>query len=292
MANNIELFKTYIPLVDEVYKYGSKTAMLDTNQEMVKMAANGKDFLIPKISTSGLGDYERNGKGYPLGSVTLGFETKSPNFDRASKFGVEDQDNTETVGLAFGQLAGTFMREQVVPEIDAFRFAKYTENAGFKLEKELTTGEAVLEAIRDIKVKMDDNEVPEEGRILRITSSLLEMIKSLDTYKSTQVMSSFASIETVPQARFYSAIKQYDGFDDAKFGFEKAEGAKQIGFAIIHPSALIQAEKSVIAKVIDPQFNQTDDKWMFFYHNYGICNVLDNKKNGIGVYLTGAAVAA
>lgn len=289
MANNIELFKTYIPLVDKVYKYGSKTATLDSNQGLVQMAANGKDFLIPKFKVTGLGDYGRNGNGYPLGSATLEFETRSPNFDRAAKFGIEDQDNKETVGLAFGQLAGTFMREQVTTEIDAFRFAKYTENAGFKVEKELTTGEAALEAIRDIMVKMDNNEVPNEGRVLRITSALKDMIDHLDTYKRAAVMEKFANIETVPQARFYSAIKQYDGFTDAKFGFEKAEGAKEIGFAIIHPSALIQTEKSVIAKVIDPERNQTDDKWMFFYHNYGICEVLDNKKNGIGVYLTGAA---
>ena len=290
MANSIELFKTYIPLVDEVYKYESKTAALDSNQGLVKMAANGKDFLIPKYGVTGLGDYGRNGKGYPLGSATLSFETKSPNFDRAAKFGIEDQDNTETVGLAFGQLAGTFMREQVTPEVDAFRFAKYTENAGFKVEKELTTGEAALEAIRDIMVKMDNNEVPNEGRVLRITSALKDMIDHLDTYKRAVVMDNFASIETVPEARFYSAIEQYDGDTDGKFGFAKTEGAKKIGFVIVHPTAIIQSAKSIITKVIDPQLNQTDDKWMFFYHNYGICEALDNKKNGIGVYLTGAAV--
>ena len=290
MANSIELFKTYIPLVDEVYKYESKTATLDSNQGLVQMAANGKDFLIPKYGVTGLGDYGRNGKGYPLGSATLSFETKSPNFDRAAKFGIEEQDNTETVGLAFGQLAGTFMREQVTPEVDAFRFAKYTENAGFKVEKELTTGEAALEAIRDIMVKMDNNEVPNEGRVLRITSALKDMIDHLDTYKRAVVMDNFASIETVPEARFYSAIEQYDGDADGKFGFAKTEGAKKIGFVIVHPTAIIQSAKSIITKVIDPQLNQTDDKWMFFYHNYGICEALDNKKNGIGVYLTGAAV--
>lgn len=289
MANSIELFKTYIPLVDEVYKYESKTATLDSNQGLVQMAANGKDFLIPKYGVTGLGDYGRNGKGYPLGSATLTFETKSPNFDRTAKFGIEEQDNTETVGLAFGQLAGTFMREQVTPEVDAFRFAKYTENAGFKVEKELATGEAALEAIRDIMVKMDNNEVPNEGRVLRITSALKDMIDHLDTYKRAVVMDNFASIETVPEARFYSAIEQYDGDADGKFGFAKTEGAKKIGFVIVHPTAIIQSAKSIITKVIDPQLNQTDDKWMFFYHNYGICEALDNKKNGIGVYLTGAA---
>ena len=289
MANNLELFKTYVPLIDEVYKTGSTTAALDSNTQMIKMAANGKDFLIPKYSVSGLGDYGRNGKGYPRGSVTMTFETKTPNFDRAISFGIEDQDNQETAGLAFGSLANEFMRGQAIPEIDAFRYATYSSNAGFNEEGALTTGDEALAAIRKIMVQMDNNEVPYEGRILRLTSQIKDLIDHLETYKKTDVMSRFTSVEVVPEARFYSAIKQYDGDADNKFGFEKAEAAKKIGFVILHPTALIQADKSVITKVFDPQTNQKDDSWLVFYHNYGICEALDNKKNGIGVHVIGAA---
>ena len=288
MANSIELFKTYIPLIDEVYKLGSTTNTLDSNENLVKMAANGKEFLIPKYSTEGLGKYDRNGKGYPKGKVTLSYETKAPNFDRGTSFGVEDQDNVETTGLAFGALAGTFMREQVIPEVDAFRYATYCANAGFKEEGQLTTGEEALAAIRKIMTQMDDNEVPKEGRVLRITSSILDMIQHLETYKRTVVMDRFASIMTVPSSRFYSAIDQYDGFGDGdnKFGFAKATAGANLAFEIVHPSAIIQTNKSVITKVFTTQENQTDDNWLFYYHNYGICEVLDNKKNGIGAYVT------
>ena len=288
MANNIELFKTYIPLIDEVYKNGATTAAFDSNQNMVKMAANGKDFMVPKYSTDGLGKYDRNGKGYPQGSVTLEFETKSPNFDRANKFGIEDQDNTETVGLAFGALAGTFMRTNVIPEVDAFRYAKYSDFAGIKDTSELKTGEDWLAAIRAQMVAMDDAEVPQENRHLRITAAGLDLIQHLDVTKRTVVMDKFASIVTVPSARFYSAITQYDGFTDGKFGYAKAEGALALNFVIVQPMSLIQADKSVITKVFTPQENQVDDKWMFFYHNYGICEKLDNKVKGIGANLAKA----
>lgn len=289
MANALELFQTYIPLVDEVYKYGATTAALDSNANLVQMAAGGKKFKIPKYSVTGLGDYGRNGKGYPKGSATLTFEEKEPNYDRSTSFGIENQDNQETMGIAFGGLAGEFMRTAVIPEIDAFRYAQYAKNAGFKETGTLSTGEEALAAIRKIMTQMDDNEVPQEGRVLRLTSTIKDMIDHLDDYKRTTVMSKFASIQTVPTARFYSAIDMYDGFADGdnKFGFAKNASAKNLGFVIIHPSAIIQADKSIISKVITPQDNQHDDNWLLFYHNYGICDVLDNKKNGIGVYLAG-----
>ena len=34
MANSIALFKQYVPLLDEVYKEASKTAVLDGNPEL------------------------------------------------------------------------------------------------------------------------------------------------------------------------------------------------------------------------------------------------------------------
>ena len=43
---------------------------------------------------------------------------------------VDVMDNDETMGMAFGTLAGQFVRNYVTPEIDAYRFAKYAETSG------------------------------------------------------------------------------------------------------------------------------------------------------------------
>ncbi len=134
MPNNLEMFKAYLPLVDEVFRTGSTTADIDTlNGGLIQYVEATHEFKIPVYSTNGLGNYERNGKGYPEGSVTLTFENKKPNYDRGVKFGVEDQDNTETVGIAFGNLADSFMRNHVIPETDAFRFSKYFDANGYAL---------------------------------------------------------------------------------------------------------------------------------------------------------------
>ena len=106
MPNNIQLFKNYIDLLDTVYKQASLTAILDSDTSLLQMTANGKEFLIPKMEMDGLGEYSRQ-TGYPVGSVTLDFETKKPNFDRARVFQVDKMDNIETAKIAFGRLASS-----------------------------------------------------------------------------------------------------------------------------------------------------------------------------------------
>ena len=81
------------------------------------------------LSMQGLGDYSRN-EGYVKGDVTLTNETVKCNFDRGRMFNVDTMDNLETAGIAFGQLAGEFIRTKVAPEEDAFRFAQYAGKTG------------------------------------------------------------------------------------------------------------------------------------------------------------------
>lgn len=89
-----EQAEKYIPLLDEVYKNDSLTAKLDGAPELAQQGANAN-------------------------------ETVKCNFDRGRMFTVDNMDNAETAGLAFGRLASEFIRTKVAPEVDAFRFASY-----------------------------------------------------------------------------------------------------------------------------------------------------------------------
>ena len=129
MTNSITLFKQFVPLLDEVYKEASKTAVLDGRPELVQAGANANELVIPKMTMDGLADYSRNG-GYVGGGMSLTNETVTCNFDRGRMFVVDHMDNADTAGVAFGMLAGEFIRTKVVPELDAFRFATYAGAAG------------------------------------------------------------------------------------------------------------------------------------------------------------------
>lgn len=298
MPNSIELFKKYVPLLDEVYKLSSLTSDLDGAPELARQGQNVNELIIPKIDMSGLADYSRNG-GYVNGDVTFTNETVKCNFDRGRMFTVDTLDNLETAMMAFGRLASEFIRVKVVPELDAFRFATLASMSGIGTTDAaaLSTGANVITALRAAVNAMDEAEVPSTERYLYITPTLLGLIRDLDTTKSKEVLDGFAKIVKVPQSRFYTGIKQLSGKvetisgsgtdDQTAGGFKKADGAKNINFMIIHKPAVIQYQKHVAPKVITPEQNQDADAWKFGYRSVGISDAYENKVAGI--YLHKAA---
>lgn len=285
MPNTIELAKQLVPILDEVYQNASLTAQLDGAPELAQAGANANELIIPKLSMQGLGAYSRN-SGYVSGDVTLTNETVRCNFDRGRMFTVDYMDDLETAGVAFGRLAGEFIRTRVVPELDAFRFAAYAGTAGISkvaAGAALADGAAVVSALRAGTNRMDEDEVPLEDRCLFITPTLHGMVQDLDTTKSREVLSRFASITLVPQTRFYTAITQQDGATSGQTdgGYIKATAGKSINFLILHRPAVIQFQKHVAPKIITPEQNQTADAYRFGYRSVGIAGVYENKLAGI-----------
>lgn len=285
MANSITLFKNYVSLLDEVYKNASLTSKLDGAAELAREGANANELVIPKLSMQGLGSYSRN-SGYVGGDVTMTNETVSCNFDRGRMFAIDNMDNAETAGIAFGRLAGEFIRTKVVPELDAFRFSKYASTSGISTVAGavLDTGAKVISALRAATNKLDEDEVPAEDRHLFITPTLLGLVQDLDTTASREVLNNFSSITKVPQTRFYTAITQYDGStegEEAGGYIKDATTGKNINFMILAKSALIQFEKHIDLKVVTPEANQSADAWKFGYRNVAIADVYENKVAGV-----------
>ena len=286
MANSIALSKIYTNLLDEVYKNSALTAVLESDASLARAGANANEIVIPKLSMSGLADYKRN-SGYVNGDVTLNWETVQFNYERGRMFQVDDMDNEETQNIAFGRLAGEFIRTKVVPELDAFRFAKYAAVTGAGTATgTLATGADVIAALRTATSSMDEAEVPMEDRHLFITPTLLGLVEDLDTNKSKEVLSRFATITKVPQTRFYSAIKLNDGttLGEEAGGYVKASGAVDLNFEIIHKPAVLQFTKHAVPKIISPEQNQDADAWKYGYRNYGLCDTYENKAAGIYVH--------
>jgi hypothetical protein len=290
--NQISLFKKYIDKLDEVYKQSSLTADLDADSTLVQAGANANEIIIPKLSMDGLGKYDRN-SGYVQGDVTLTNETVKFNYERGRKFGVDRMDNAETAGVAFGRLSAEFTRTKAVPEGDAFTFAQIAGTDGISTTTgTYSTGADWLSALVTAKTKMDNDEVPTEGRILYITFDGLNSIQAVDTNKSREVLNSFSKIVTVPQTRFYTKINLADGTTSGQEagGYAKASDGQEINFLIVHKAAVIKYPRILVNKIVSPDDNQTDDKWLFFYRAYGLVDVYENKV--AGVYLSAKAGSA
>jgi hypothetical protein len=283
MANTIALAKNYTSILDEVYVNASVTADLTSDSSMIKAGANANEIVYPQISVSGLGDYSRN-SGYTQGSVNLEWKTATFNYDRGTKISVDVMDNEESRDIAFTMAGSELMRTKVAPEADAFTFATLAGTAGISKATPVTYAgaEDFLAGLIEAKNKMDEDEVPEEGRILYATPSLLNGVMALDTTKSREVLASFTAIKKVPQSRFYTAIDLLSGKDGEEAGhFKKASTGKDINFMIVHKPAVIKFDKHTASAIIPADMNPDADSDISKYRKYGIVDVYQNKVAGI-----------
>ena len=280
MANTITLAEKFVPVIDGIYKKASLTSVLDATTQPDFSGVN--TVKVMKVTTTGLGDYSKE-NGYAAGNATLEWESLKLEEDRSAQLTVDRMDNEETLGQAFGMIMNEFIRVNVAPETDAYRFAKYASASGIgKASGSLADGEAVVKALRAAITAMDEAEVPAEDRYLFITPTLFGLVQDLDTTKSKEVLKKFAGIIEVPQSRFYTGITLNSGTD--AWGFAKATTAKDINFLAVAKSAVTQATKMALPKVFDPDTNQSKDAWLFQYRLYHDAFTYENKASGIYVH--------
>lgn len=284
MPNNIVLAKGYLSLLDEVYRSASVTADLTSDPSLIRQGANVNELIYPQIDVSGLGDYDRN-SGYTHGAVNVQWKSALFNYDRGTRIAVDAMDNQETFDIAFGAVGAALQREKVAPEADAFTFATLAGTSGISIGDTATFTSAIefLEALLEAKNTMDEDEVPEEGRILYATPTLLNGVMALDTNKSREVLNAFAVRKKVPQSRFYTAIELLDGKSDGEeLGhYKKAASGKDINFMIVHKPAVLKWDKHTVSSIISPDNNPDSDAYISKYRKYGIVDVYKNKVAGI-----------
>ena len=284
MQNSIVLAKNFVPLLDEVYQRESVTSDLTGDPAMARAGANAREIVYPQIAVTGLGDYDRN-SGYTQGTVDFKWVSTEYNYDRGAKLSVDAMDNQETYNLAFGMAGAELMRTKVAPEADAFTFATLAGIEGISKgeAKTLADAAAFLNELLEAKNKMDNDEVPEEGRILYATPNLLNGLLMMDSFKSKEILAQFTVKKPVPQGRFYTAIDLLDGRTAGEEAghYKKAEAGKEINFMIIHKPAIIKHDKHVVSNIIPASANPDADADLVKYRKYGLVDVYKNKVAGI-----------
>lgn len=290
MANAIELAQKFQPILDEIYKMASLTARMDSPSKPVNFAG-ANVVKIYKVSTVGMGNYSR-ADGYAKGDVTGSWEVHTLAIDRGREMSIDRMDDEETLGMAFGTLAGEFMWTDVIPETDAYRFSAYASKAGiFEVGTPATlTVDTVLPAIDLATKQMNGAEVPREGRLLYVSEEVQDLMNRAVTrmYGNESGVSNEVTtynrmpVIMVPQSRFYKGITLDPGTETNAGGYSKtAATGRDINFLQVHPSALIQVNKFALMKIFDPDTNQDKDAWKIQYRQYYDAFVRDNKVKGI-----------
>ncbi len=284
MANSIEYASKFLPVIDDIYKEQSVTEGLDTSTMADFSGAN--EIKVLKVTTTGLGNYSRS-EGYPKGDITAVWETMMLTQERGKEITIDRMDDEETLGMVFGSVTGNFMREWVIPEIDAYRFSKYASTDGISKTSATLTKDTIIEAIDEAVMEMDNNEVPQEGRVLFVNSDLKPALNGAlsrqwgNESETNTVINGYNNMKViyVPKNRFYTAIDMNTG--EGTWGYSKNSAAKDINFMIIYPQALVQAKKFVMPKIFSPDENQKMDSWLFQFRLYHDAFVYENKVKGI-----------
>ena len=284
MANSLEFAKKFLPVLDDIYKYSSITQGMDAGKKVDFTGTNELNVL--KTHTTGLGDYSRT-NGYPKGDITANWEILKLTEERGKELSIDRMDNEEMANV-FGIITGQFMRDWVVPEVDAFRFAKYASASDIsKATGAVLTKDTILAAIDEAVRQMNADEVPLQGRILYINSDLQPLLNHAvaRSWGSQSAISTMLTnyngipIKYVPPTRFYSEIELNDG--SAAWGYKKAASGKNINFMLIYPEAVLQVVKLALPKVFTPDENQDKDMWKFQFRIYHDAFVYENKATGI-----------
>lgn len=292
MANSIDLTTIFLAKMDEAYKEESKTAMLDALQVDAPEFNGTANIKVMKLSMVGLGNHSRS-TGSPDGDITATWELMTLATERARKLSLDAMDNEESFGLILGAAIREYQRMHIAPELDAYRFAKYASWSGISTTSAATlSSSTTLAAIDAAMLQMDEDEVPQDGRKLFLSSTVNSYLKQQMTRtinsgdgNVNRLISSLDNVQLipVPQTRFYTKITLDAGATTSAGGFSKNSGGGgvDINFLLMHPSAVVQAKKVDNVRYFSPEVNQTRRAHLFDFMVYHDAFVEENKVKGV-----------
>ena len=193
-----------------------------------------------------------------------------------------------------------FNDEHKFPEMDAYTVSKIyadwitTKDEASKArvaDKTALTVENVLSVFDALMLKMDNERVPANGRILYCTHEVKTMLKQAQGMQRTfDVQSSQSAIDrTISRIEEVEVIgvpaslmkTQYNFTTD----FAVAPGAAQINMFLVHPAAVITPVKYEFSKLDEPSAG-SEGKYVYYEESHEDVFILNNKSGAIQFNIT------
>lgn len=269
----IDYAKDYSGVIDEKFKETSKSDSV-INKEFDFVGA--QTVTVQTVSTSTMNDYKRTGTNRygSIEDLSVSSQEMTMEKDRSFTFAIDKMDNDETKrALEAGKSLARQLREVVVPEIDTYRFAKITENAG-TTETGALTKSNVYTAITEGTQALDEAEVPVEGRILIVSPATYKLMKQCSDIEM--------DTETGIEMRKRGIVAEIDGMFVLKVPASRLQ--ENTNFIITHPIATCSPVKLAEYKIHTdaPGISGELVEGRVYYDAF----VLENKKKAIYVHKT------
>lgn len=290
MPNTVNYATQFEKEIMQKYSRELLTADL-TTQNVTFVGAN--KIKIPYVSVTGYKDHSRNG-GFNRGTVQNQFMEKTLSFDRDIEFFVDAMDVDETnQALSAANITNTFITEQDVPETDCYRLSKLHTDftaLGGTVTQDAVTAATILDKFDTLMEEMDEDEVPEEGRILYLTPNIYTMLKqaekitrSLDVTRQASIDRHVRNLDEVKMVRIPSSrMKTVYDFTE---GYKPGAAAKQMNMILVHPKSVIAAQKHSYIKLWPEGSHTNGDGYLYQNRKYGDLFLIDNRLQGVKINL-------
>lgn len=233
----INLVTKFTDHVDELFTAESKKSLLTNNDYDWTGAHTIK---VHKVNTVSMNDYDRAGTGKNtsrfgvLGKVENELEEFTLRKDRSFTFVIDKMDKDETGGVLSGASAlARQQREIIIPEVDQYVYAEMAANAGTKVVDVTLTESNIYDEIIKGTEHLDDEDVPDTGRVLTVVPEVYRMMKKCPDLS--------LDCDVTEKQRLSGVIAMVDGMDVVKIS--KKRMPANAGFMLCHPVATVAPTK-------------------------------------------------
>lgn len=251
-----------------------------------------KTIKIPRLDLGGYKDHNRAG-GWNRQSIENDFELKVLAHDRNVEFFVDAMDVDETNQiLSAANTTNVFETEQAIPELDKYRYSKiYSDYVALGKEVDTTavTLDNCLEIFDNMMEKMDEAEVPQEGRIMYVTPHVKKLLKQAEEIRKAVLVTNNSGVVNravrslddvqlvmVPSSRMKTVY-------DFSNGAVEGVGAKQINMILVHPRCVISPIKHSAIYLWEPGSHTLGDGYLYQNRKYTDIFLIERKADGIQI---------
>ena len=293
--NTLEYTKLMAPKLNQHMVRAATSGWMEDNASALgePIYNGGKEVKLPTVSTTGLGDYDRDTGFANKGSVSIEYEPYTMTQDRATSFQLDAMDVKETNFVVnSATVIKDFQMRHVAPELDTYRYATLAAKAkkANQSESVTLTVDNALSKFREHVDAIRDYTGQGMPLICTLPSAILRLIEDNKIFTKQFDVSDFKQGElslrvkvldnvffrVVPSERLWNKYIFNSGASEWGFKVDTAGGAKEINWIICPKELPMAISRTDTLRVFDPLTNQDAHAWKIDYRKYHDLWVLKN----------------
>ena len=303
MANALNYAKEYSRELAQAFPYVLNFgALYSTDNNNKYRWVNAKTIEIPSISTTGRVNADRDTIGTKARNYDNAWETKTLTNERKWETLVHPMDIDQTNLVAsIANITKVYNEEQKFPEMDAYTISKIYADWGTTTDP--VTGSArvadttvltianVLSVFDALMLKMDNERVPANGRILYCTFEVKKLLsnadkisRSIDVTNNNGVIDRVVSRLDEVEVIGVPAVLMKTAYNFTE-GWEVAQNAQQINMCLVHPTAVITPVSYTFARLDEPSAG-SEGKYDYYEESFEDVFILNKKSGAIQFNIT------